>query len=74
MIRIDDIFGEAVIGEVYDTDWGDEPVLVYSVDQMVETLLLQGKTEEEALLWLEENIFMIYHGEGSPIFITEYHV
>lgn len=43
--------------------------LVYSVDKVIEILMAQDMTEQEAIEFYEFNIECVYVGERTPIFI-----
>lgn len=46
--------------------------VVYSHGLMMEVLVLEGMTEEEALEHLDYNVINAYIGERTPIYIYEY--
>ena len=46
--------------------------VVYSHGLMMEVLVLEGMTEEDALEYLDYNVINAYVGERTPIYIYEY--
>lgn len=64
-----DGFEDAVIGVFTD---GDTPRVVYS-KAMMETILINRDkmTHEDAVEYLEYNVYNTYLGEGTPIYIEK---
>ena len=48
---------------------GDGDVVAYDVDAMIQSLVKQGMTEEEAEEYFSFNIGGAYVGEQTPVFI-----
>jgi hypothetical protein len=76
--RIADLNPEAVILDGYDhaivgiaNRFGKEPVLCYSTAKIIEALMRDGQTEEEALDFFHFNIIGGWFGEGTPIFLDQ---
>lgn len=61
-------FDEAIIGTVQRVD--RSPVVCYSVDKIVEILMEDGMSQEEAYEYYEYNILGAYIGEGTPMFLA----
>jgi len=64
-----DGFDDAVIG----IDMNSEvPRVVYGVEKMIFILMHRdGMSEEEALEYLDYNVFSSYLGSGTPIYINQ---
>jgi hypothetical protein len=63
LLKVDD-FDEAVVGiEVRSGK------LVYNIDKMVEILMEDDMTEEDAIEYLDYNVIGAYVGELTPIYI-----
>lgn len=61
-----DGFDAAIIG----IDFNYEPAkLVYSKQAMIEVLIEDGMSLDDAIDYLEYNVFFAYVGEGTPIYI-----
>lgn len=64
-----DGFDDAVIGIDMNSD---VPRVVYGVEKMIFILMHRdGMSEEEALEYLEYNVFSSYLGAGTPIYINQ---
>ena len=61
-------FDEAIVGTVSRVD--RSPVVCYSVDKIVEILMKDGMSQEEAYEYYEYNILGAYIGEGTPMFLA----
>ena len=61
-------FDEAIVGTVQRVD--RSPVVCYSVDKIVEILMEDGMSQEEAYEYYEYNILGAYIGEGTPMFLA----
>ena len=61
-------FDEAIVGTVSRVD--RSPVVCYSVDKIVEILMEDGMSQEEAYEYYEYNILGAYMGEGTPMFLA----
>ena len=61
-----DSFDGAIIGVAVGCDSGR---VAYDTNKMVEILIQQGMTEEEAWEYLEFNTFCAYVGENTPLYI-----
>jgi hypothetical protein len=61
-----DGFDEAIIG----INFNDEiPVIVYDKQKMIEILMEQGETLDDAIDYLEYNTWCSYVGKGTPLYI-----
>ena len=59
-------FDEAIIG----VNFNDEvPVLVYDKQKMIEILMEQGDTLDDAIDYLEYNTWCAYVGKGTPLYV-----
>jgi len=66
-----DGFEEAVIG-VDTTTHNSVARVVYSKAKMIEVLVeTEGCTVEEALEFLEFNVYSAYMGQGTPIYVDD---
>jgi len=65
MLKVDG-FDNCILGSV---TINDEEVLAYDVAKMIQTLLSEGLTEEDAIDHFEFNIACAYVGEDTPIYI-----
>ena len=45
--------------------------VIYSKSKMIDVLIQDGLTELDAVEWLEYNVWNIYVGEHTPIFLHE---
>ena len=63
MIKADG-FNSAIIG----VDFAAERI-VYDKHKMIEILIGQGMTDEEAIEFLEYNVWSAYVGEHTPIYV-----
>ena len=61
-------FDEAVIGLAMQFNTG--PTLVYDQDKVIEILMEEGLSEEDALDHFYFNVAGSYVGERTPIFVT----
>ena len=64
-----DGFDDAIIGIAYSI--GNEPLLAYSVNKIIEILMREEMTEEEAREYYDYNIVGAYVGPGTPVFVEE---
>lgn len=48
-----------------------DPVVIYNTNKIVEALILQGMSEEQAYEHMEVNIVGAYVGEHTPIFLFQ---
>jgi hypothetical protein len=78
MDRIAEINPDAVILDGYNhaiigiaTRFGTEPILCYSTAKIIETLMREGMTEEEAVEFFDFNIIGGWFGDGTPIFLDQ---
>jgi hypothetical protein len=64
-----DGFDDAIMGVDLNSD---VPRVVYSVEKMTFILMRRDNmSEEEALEFLDFNVFQSYLGEGTPIYINQ---
>lgn len=64
-----DGFDDAVIG--IDLN-GEVPRVVYGIEKMIFILMhMDGMAEDEAIEFLEYNVFSAYLGEGTPIYMNQ---
>ena len=64
-----DGFDDAILG--FSHEWTDTPKVVYSKLKMVEVCEEQGMSVEEALEYLEYNVWGAYVGDGTPIYADD---
>lgn len=62
-----DGFDDAIIGVAYRI--GQPALVTYDKQIMLEILLQDGMTEEDALEYLEYNVYGAYVGEQTPLFL-----
>ena len=62
-----DGFDDAIIGICRKA--GSSPVVTYSYDKCIQTLMNQSMSHEEAIEWMEFNVVSAYMGTHTPIFI-----
>ena len=62
-LLIADGYNEAIIGV------SSKEIVVYSIQKIVEILMAEGLSDEEALEFFEYNIEGAYMGEKTPIYI-----
>jgi len=62
-----DGYDDAIMGVSYD--WNNGMRVVYSTPKIIQTLINDGMTYEEALEFFEFNISGAYVGERTPIFV-----
>lgn len=67
-ILLIDEFESALIGYVEGA--GSSAVAAYDKDQVIQTLIADGCTEEDALEHFYYNVAGSYAGENTPVFIT----
>lgn len=60
---------EAIVGLV--SAFGKEPVVCYDRDKVVEILMRDGMSDEEAEEFFDFNIAGAYMGDATPVFITQ---
>ena len=63
-------FDDACLGTCDRFGW-DGPLLAYSVALIIESLMADGMSEDEAREFYEYNILGAWVGEGTPVFIDE---
>ena len=64
-----DGFDKAIIG--FAEEWIEVPRVIYSKAKMQDILIEQGMSVEEALEYLEFNVWGAYVGEGTPIYAND---
>lgn len=60
-----DGFDDCILGVTH----GMEPCVVYDMNAMVEVLVIDGMTNEEAIEYLEYNTWGAYVGKQTPIYV-----
>ena len=61
-------FDEAIIGIV--ETMGSGPRILYSVEKILEVLMKDDMTEEEAMEYYDFNILNLWVSEQNPVFLT----
>ena len=61
-------YDECIIGVALRA--GQPDIIAYNIDAIIEELVKQGMTTEEAIEFFEFNIVGAYVGERTPIFIN----
>jgi hypothetical protein len=64
-----DGFDDAILG--FSHEWTDTPKVVYSKLKMIEVCEEQGMSVEEAIEYLEYNVWGAYVGDGTPIYADD---
>ena len=64
-----DGFDKAIIG--FTEEWIEVPRVIYSKAKMQDILIEGGMSVEEALEYLEFNVWGAYVGEGTPIYAND---
>ena len=64
-----DGFDKAIIG--FTEEWIEVPRVIYSKAKMQDILIEEGMSVEEALEYLEFNVWGAYVGEGTPIYAND---
>jgi hypothetical protein len=62
---------DAVIGYARTLSTGKD-VVVYSAEKVIEVLMRDGMSYEEAIEYADFNIFCAYMGEDTPLFMWEF--
>ena len=62
-----DGFDDAIVGICHS--FGKEPVVCYNQKRVLDNLISQGMTEEEAQEYFDYNIIGAYVGERTPCFL-----
>lgn len=65
-----DGFNDAIIG--LSEEWMAIPRIVYSKVKMVDILIEEGMSHEEAVEYLEYNVWGAYVGEGTPVWVNDF--
>jgi hypothetical protein len=52
--------------------FGQEPIICYNYEKVIEKLISEGMTYEEAVEYHEYNQIGAYIGEKTPCFLTKY--
>lgn len=70
MMRLEpaDHYDEAIIGVA--SRCGHEDILAYDADLIIQLLMNDGMTEEDAVEHFEYNVIGSWVGEGTPIFVS----
>ncbi len=66
IIQLDDL-EEAIVGVLFRG--ASDPRLCYSRDKIIEILMRDGTTEEDAVDYFEFNILQLWAGEGTPFIL-----
>ena len=61
-----DGFDNAILGLAHE--WVDVPRVVYSKSKMIDCLTKEGMSFEDAVEYLEFNVWGAYIGKGTPIY------
>ena len=61
-----DGFEDAILGLAHE--WVDVPRVVYSKSKMIDCLTKEGMSFEDAVEYLEYNVWGGYVGKGTPIY------
>ena len=64
-----DGFDDAILG--FSHEWTETPKVVYSKLKMVEVCEGQGMSVDEAIEYLEYNVWGAYVGDGTPIYADD---
>lgn len=62
-------FNNSIVG-IAD-EWREYPVVIYSKSKMIDEMILKGYTFDEAVEFLEYNVWGAYLGDGTPIFCND---
>ena len=65
-----DGFDDCIVG--ITEEFGANNRILYSVKRMVDKMVSEGMTEEEAMEFYSFNIIGGYFGEQNPIFLVDY--
>lgn len=68
LIQLDDL-DEAIIGVLHRG--ASNPTLCYSKDKIIEILMRDDMSEEDAVDYFDFNILQLWAGEGTPYFLYE---
>lgn len=63
-------YDECILG-VVDRFGFDQPVILYSTRKIVDQLVDEGMSEEEALEWFHYNMIGAWVGDGTPAFALD---
>jgi|TARA_R110000772_G_C13127471_1_gene422490 hypothetical protein len=63
-------FDDCIVG--ITEEFGNENRILYSVSKIIQSLVKDGMTEEDALEYYSFNIIGGYFGEQNPIFLVDY--
>ena len=64
-----DGFDDAILG--FSHEWTDTPKVVYSKLKMIEVCEEEGMSVDEAIEYLEYNVWGAYVGDGTPIYADD---
>ena len=64
-----DGFDDAILG--FSHEWTETPKVVYSKLKMIEVCEEEGMSVEEAIEYLEYNVWGAYVGDGTPIYADD---
>lgn len=62
-------FNNSIVG-IAD-EWREYPVVIYSKSKMIDEMILKGYTFDEAVQFLEYNVWGAYLGDCTPIFSND---
>ena len=65
-----DGFDKAILG--VSDEWIELPRIIYSKIKMVDILMEEGMSHEEAVEYLEYNVWGAYVGKGTPIYANDF--
>ena len=63
-------YDDAIIGMAYS--YGKNPVVLYSIEKVLEKLMEDGMERDEAFEFFDYNILGSYISENNPIFMMEF--
>lgn len=63
-----DGFNDCIVG--FASRIGIDPVVAYDIDAVLDKLVAQGMSEEEAIEHFDFNIIGAWVGDGTPIFVS----
>jgi hypothetical protein len=77
--EMSEVYGELITMDGFEdciegicNRYGQDAIVCYSLDKVIDKLVFQGMTPEEAVEYWEYNQLGAYVGEKTPCFITKY--